>query len=373
MKTMPVAEKEHSGKAKDSQPRYMALADELRGRILRRELVAGDRLPSFAELRARHGATPTTAERIYGVLEQEGLVERRQGSGTYVLERKKTLTGNIGYIGSAISGERLNPFRALLIAGVHREIEEQDRHLLYLGTGRNLKAEAIEKVDGVLICNIEDTPSIIRQLPPELPRVSLLNAAKDTISVVADDVGGARRAVEELLELGHRRIACLMERLPSLARQRLSGYYDAMLGAGIEPDSRWVRLTDTVPPSIVMQQPYVEWGRHEMRDWIASNWQELGCTAIVVQNEQAAIGVLQVLQEMGIQVPQQVSVIGFDGTEMGEMMIPRLSTIQLPLAEIGAKGVEILTHLIEGETPQSQMIVLPVHLHEGDSTSPPCL
>jgi len=358
---------------KGNQPRYVQLAEALRLQILNRELAVGDRLPSFAEFRSRHGVTLTTTEKVYSLLEQEGLIERRHGVGTFVAQPKQSFTGNIGYIGSAISGERLNPFRALLIAGVHQKIDEQERHLLYLGTGRNLKAQAIEKVDGVLICNIEDTPSIIRQLPADLPRVSLLNVAKDTISVVADDVGGARRAVEELLELGHRRIACLMERLPSLARQRLSGYYDAMLGAGIEPDSRWMRLTDTVPPSVSVQQPYVEWGRREMRDWIASNWQELGCTAIVVQNEQAAIGVLQVLQEMGIQVPQQVSVIGFDGTEMCEMMIPRLSTIQLPLAEIGAKGVEILTHLIEGEAPQSQMIVLPVHLHEGDSMAPPCL
>src|SRR5690606_31345794 len=94
-------------------------------------------------------------------------------------------------------------------------------------------------------------------------------------------------------------------------------------------------------------------------------------TAIVVQNEQSAIGVLQVLQEVGMQVPQDVSVIGFDGTEVGETIIPRLSTMQWPLAEIGAKGVEILTHLIEGGAMPTQTIVLPVHLRERDSIAPP--
>lgn len=368
---MATIEKHRPGKNNTTQPRYQALAAELRSQILRRELVAGDRLPSFSELRARHGATPTTAERVYGLLEQEGLVERRQGSGTYVLERKKALTGNIGYIGSEISGERLNPFRALLMAGVYREIDKQDRHLLYMGNDHNLKIDAVEKVDGVLICNIEDAASVIAQLPAELPRVSLLNVAQDTISVVADDVGAARRAVETLLELGHHRIACLMEKLPSLPRKRLTGYYDAMLGAGIDPDPRWVKLLKTVPPAVGLEQPYLDWARYEMRDWIASGWKELGCTAIVVQNEQAAIGVLQVLQEAGVKVPQDVSVIGFDGTEMCEMMIPRLSTMQLPLAEIGAKGVQILTHLIEGGEAQAQTIVLPVYLRERDSIATP--
>ena len=368
---MPILERDRPVKEKTAQPRYQALAAELRGQILRRELMPGDRLPSFSQLRARHGATPTTAERVYGVLEQEGLVERRQGSGTYVLERKKVLTGNIGYIGSEIAGERLNPFRTLVMAGVHREIDKQERHLLYMGNDDNLKIDAVEKVDGVLICNIEDTASVIAKLPAGMPRVSLLNVAPDTISVVADDVGGGRKAVEKLMELGHRRIACLMEKTPSLPRRRLAGYHDAMLHAGIDPNPRWIRLTGKVPTALGLEQTYLHWARQEMRDWLASDWEELGCTAIVVQNEEAAIGVLQVLQEAGIQVPQQVSVVGFDGTEMCEMVIPRLSTVQLPLMEVGGKGVQILTHLIEGEAIQTQTIVLPVYLRERDSIAPP--
>ncbi len=367
-----LAEEKRQGapKLKNGQPRYAVLAQHLRERIAQRELTAGDRLPSFSQLRAEFGATPTTAERVYGLLEQEGLVERRQGSGTYVIEQKKTLTGNIGFIGSMQPKRRQDAFTAQILQGVQQEIEEQRQHLLYMGTDYALKLQAAKKVDAVLICNVEGVEAVMEQLPASLPRVSLFIVAPGITSVVADDHGGAKLAVQHLLGAGHRRIACLMEKIPSIARRRSAGYFDAMLTAGIEPDEAWVRLTPTVPRGDG-KQPYLNWGRAEMRDWLREGWTETGCTAIVVQNEVGAIGVMQVLQEEGIEVPEQVSVIGFDGTEICDLVVPRLTAVELPLAEIGAKGVEVLVHQLAGDERVEQVIVLPMKLREGDSTAPP--
>jgi GntR family transcriptional regulator of arabinose operon len=368
---MSTLEKDRPVKEKTAQPRYQALAEELRGQILRQELLPGDRLPSFSQLRARHGATPTTAERVYGVLEQEGLVERRQGSGTYVLEQKKALTGNIGFIGSLLPRRRQDFFTSHILEGVQQAIEDQNRHLLYMGTDYALKLEAAKKVDGIIICNVEDVEALQKQLPSSLPRVSLFIVASGITSIVADDYGGAKMAVERLLEAGHRRIACLMEKLPSIARRRFAGYYDAMLSAGIEPQEDWIRLTGTVPRADGKKQPYLDLGRAQMREWLQQGWKETGCTAIVVQNEVAAIGVMQILQEAGIRVPQQVSVIGFDGTEKCDLVVPRLTAVELPLAEVGARGVEVLARQIVGEGMHEQVIVLPMKLGDGESVAPP--
>lgn len=351
-------------------PKYIAVAAQLRDRIERRELVEGDRLPSFAELRAQYGVMPTTAERIYSLLESDGLAERRQGSGTFVLEPQKMLTGSIGFVGRALE-QKYVPFNALLVEGVQQATQRRQQHLLYMGSDHSLDVQACAKVDGVLICNIENSRAVAERLPPELPCVSLLNHAPDLPSVVADDYNGVRLAMQHLLELGHRRIACLLEKTPSLARRRFAGYSDALLEAGIEADPRWMRLANLSPRNKSINQPYLHWGREQMDQWLQKDWGKSGCTAIFAQNDVAAIGVMQALQEAGIRVPEQVSVIGFDGTEICDLIAPRLTAIEVPLAQIGAKGVEILNRQICGEKIEAQTIVLPMRLRAGESTAPP--
>lgn len=353
------------------QPRYLQLAQTLRQQILNRELRAGDRLPSFAQFRLEHGVTPTTTERVYSILEEEGLIERRHGVGTFVVEPKRASTGNIGLIGPIQPQPRLDPFASHLLKGIQVGIDQQRCHLLHMGTDYALKLEAAKKIDGVLICNVESVETVFDQLPASLPRVSLLNVAPGIASIIADDYAGGRLAVEHLRKLGHRRIGCLMEKLPSIARRRFAGYYDAMLEAGSEPQTTWMRLTESVPRPIAKDQPYLTWARQQMREWLAEGFMDAGCTAIVVQNEVAGIGVMQVLQEARISVPYQVSVIGFDGTEVCDLVVPRLTAVELPLEEIGVKGVEVLGRQIAGEVLGEQVIVLPMKLREGDSLAAP--
>ena len=108
-----------------------------------------------------------------------------------------------------------------------------------------------------------------------------------------------------------------------------------------------------------------------MQSWLENDWHELGCTAIVVQNDIAAIGVMQTLQQHAIRVPQDVSVVGFDGTEICDLVVPRLTAVELPLAEVGAKGIEVLARQIAGEEMGEQVIALPMKWREGDSVGPP--
>jgi DNA-binding LacI/PurR family transcriptional regulator len=371
---MPVITREKTEKpieGKTAQPRYLVLVDELRSQILGNELSVGDRLPSFAEFRLKYGVTPTTTERVYSILEQEGLIERRHGVGTFVAQPKLSLTGNIGLVIHKHHHLHRDPFTARLQNGIQRGIDENRYHLLHMGNDYELNVEATRKIDGALICNIEAAEGIYDQLTPNQPRVSLLIVAPGITSIVPDDYEGGRQAVSSLMAAGHRKIACLMEKQPSIPRRRFTGYYDAMVDEGCEPDESWMRRTATVPKGHVNEHIYLKWGREQMRDWLQNGWAESGCTAIVVQNEVAAIGVMQVLQEEGIKVPDQVSVIGFDGTEMCDLVVPRLTAIELPLDEVGYRGVNILARQIAGEKMAEQVIALPMKLREGDSIAPP--
>jgi LacI family transcriptional regulator len=350
--------------------KYRKLADVLREQIMRRELQPGDRLPSFMELRTRHGVTLSTVERVYGLLENEGLVERRHGSGTFVAEPGNRLTGSIGFIGGALVNLSQNPFNVRIAEGVRQAAGLKRQHLLYMGTDYSLNLEGCEKVDGVLICNIEDVAPVVNRLPVLMPRVSLLTVIAGMTSVVADDYHGARMATEDLLGLGHRRIACLMEQKPSIPRRRFAGYCDAMHDAGVTPDARWVRLTGPADDKNV-EQPYLQWGRLQMRQWIENGWRESGCTSILVQNEVSAIGVMQILQEARIRVPADVSVMGFDGTEICDLITPPLTAMALPLTQIGVKSVEMLNRQIAGEQATGEVIMLPMNLRQGGSVAAP--
>ena len=354
-----------------SKPKYVQLAEQLRARIHSGELKVGDRLPSYAEMYRDHGATTATMQRVCDLLEQENLIERRNSSGVYVADPASHLTGNIGFIGSAAYEMPKTPVQVHLMNGVHQALESA-QHLLYLGGTDSWDMEACKKVDGVLIFNSEETPEILRALPPRLPRVSILTVADDVTCVGVDDFGGARMAVRHLFNLGHRRIACLMEKIPSEARRRYAGYCDAFQEAQIEIDPAWVRLTENVlhlGEQWTTEQPYREWARHQMSSWLKDGWRESGCTAILAQNDVAAIGIIQILQKEGIRVPEEVSVMGFDGTEMCDLVSPRITAVALPFEQIGIKAIEILNRQISGEQPSLQVTMLPLGLRAGESVA----
>ncbi len=350
--------------------KYVQLADHIRDRIRSGELKVGDRLPSYTEMHRQFGAATATVQRVCDLLEQEQLIERRSGSGIYVSRPRRSVTGNIGFIGSDSYRMLDIPFHRHLTSAMQTVIESDRRHLLHLGTIDSWDASAFDKVDGVLLCNIEDPSAILKALPPDLPRVSVLTIVEGVTSVGVDDYGASQMAVRHLISLGHRRIACLMEKFPSEGRRRFAGYRDALREAGVEADPHWSRLTNSVyegKPSEARTQSYREWAYQQMAAWIRDDWRNMDCSAILVQNEIAAIGVMQACQKEGIKVPRDVSVMCFDGTELCDLVSPHLSAVMLPLAQIGASAVGALNRQIAGEQPVAQAIMLPVSLRLGES------
>jgi DNA-binding LacI/PurR family transcriptional regulator len=352
----------------EEKPKYHQLADHLRERIQSGALKVGARLPSYTELYDELGVSTATIQRACDVLDQENLIERRQGSGVYVAAPRRAQTGNIGVIGSAGFQSQDSPFYARLMNAVHQAASLAEQHVLYLGPETLWDAGAEEKVDGVLICGVEENVSMLDQLPPELPRISVFTSLAGMASVGVDEYRGAQMAVRHLLDLGHRRIACLMEREAWQARRRFAGYCDALMESGIPTTSQWQRVVGAVGHRNAAQ-PYLNWSHKHMSEWLLDGWRETGCTAIMAQNDVAAIGIMQVLQKEGIRVPQDVSVIGFDGTEICDLVSPSLASIVVPLAQIGARAVELLNRQIAGEDNSSETILLPLQLRHGKSVA----
>lgn len=306
------------------------------------------------------------------------LVARRHGrdngqstsadGGTALLERKEQkATGLIGLVGAAFCHQgRQSSYWMDLAEGVQEVMTRENRRVLLLDSQSSF---GWDKVDGALIMERgqETQPN---WMPPELPRVSLLNALDDVVSVVADDKGGARLAVEHLLSLGHRRIACMMEMVPPIPSLRLAGYREALCAAEIGPRPEWMRPLQLG----THQNGYIGWGRTTMEEWLRDGWRETGCTALLAQNDGVAVGAIMALQEACRKVPEQVSVVGFDGTGAYDYFSPQLTTVALPFHEIGVTGTDILLSKIwsrknHEDAEDFERIVLPAEVRIRESTA----
>lgn len=362
-----------SSKPQTRSPKYIELAERLRSQVRTGRLAPGDRLPSFVELRNEHGISRGTVEKAHALLEQEGLIFREQGRGVFVASTSRHApTGVIGFVGAGFGETQSSLYWARIMSGMQQEaMHGKVQFMLLLDT---TDAGVWEKVDGVVLSqNEEDLYGTICALPKWMPRVVIL-APTDRIgmevsSVQADDYQGMRDATRHLISLGHRRIAFVTSGGGRLIELRMEGYKDALQESGIEPGLRWLRPLRMRLAKNNSKSEFIEQGRRTMCEWLAGDWKELGCTALLAQNDNAAIGAIEALQEAGLDVPGDVSVVGFDGTEMYDYFSPKLTTVRVPVREIGASGVRLLLQQIERGAGTSN-IVLPTELRIGSSTGP---
>jgi LacI family transcriptional regulator len=354
------------------RPRYQQIADEIRAQVRRGELKVGSRLPSLPEMR-RQGVSQSTMDKVYLLLEADGLIERSTGSGVYVAHPQRAKkTGTIGFVIDAPL--QSHPYYTHLLEGVRREAEITDVEVLLLSEKASIRWE---KIDGVIYQVTAGDYLQTLNAPPGLPRVALIYAHPNLNkldSVVADDYVGMAQAMEHLRQLGHRRIAFLtLEKQPhTMSHRRIAAYWDALLLWGIEPQSAWMRcLGDPGQRGCIWEQI----GYDDMKQWLEEGWSTLGCTALLVHNDETAVGVIAALQEAGLRVPEDVSVVGFDGTEIARFHRPRLTTVKVPLEEIGARGFELLMQQVNrplseiGEERPRARLSLPSQLQIGQSTA----
>lgn len=349
------------------KPKYRVLADVLSERIKEGELKAGDRLPTFTEMYREHGATATTVRRVYELLEKGNLIERRGGSGVYVADVKRSLTGNIGLLMNHNS--QYDPYTRCLIAGIQAQAREYGLNILLVDGQETISDE---KLDGLLMFCTELEVSLIK-MPPYMPRVLLLTPATklNITNVVTDDFGGAKLATEYLLSLGHRRISCMLStNRDAYSALRLAGYSTALGNAGIAFDEKLVRYVVTTPADLdAAPVNYIETAEECMQQWLGEGWRNLNSTAILAPNDLRAFGIMKAFAHEGIIVPRDVSVVGFDGVENVHQK-HSLTTVQVPLRQIGERGVKLLWEQIQNKAAQPEKITLPGQLKLGESTLP---
>jgi DNA-binding LacI/PurR family transcriptional regulator len=340
--------------------RFEGLVEILRQQIVRGVLLPGERLPTFTDMQSQFGTTPSTVNRALITLEQEGLIVRERRRGVFVAEQhsraKQHAIGLTGFDTKVLQSS----YWVHLLEGIQEAVHGADMETVLL---KPRSTRGLDRIDALLVHGRDE--EAMPCIAPLMPRVSLMENWPGCSSVLSDDFEGTRLATQHLLELGHRKIACLHYLNAPVNQQRLAGYRYAMQNAGIAVNDKWIRDLETTDLSSLR-----EIGRHCMVDWLASDWGEQGCTAILCQNDVVAVGVIQALREFGLDVPRDVSVIGYDGTEEGEYCTPHLTSVQIPLQQIGKTAVELLLSHLHQKPDFPISITLPVRLIIRESTAP---
>lgn len=206
------------------------------------------------------------------------------------------------------------------------------------------------QVDGFVISSVNyNDPRAAYLLSQSFPFVAFgrSNANHDFPWVDVDGTAGVRLAVEHLLARGHRRIAALAwPETSRVGNERLSGYTAALAAAGLTPDPAW----------IVRAQGTYELARANTERLLDLH-PERRPTAIITMNDVMAIGAIQAAQARGLTVGSDLAVIGFDDVPVAPYLMPPLTTIRQPIAEIGRKIVEMLVKIIRGETLAERQVL----------------
>jgi LacI family transcriptional regulator len=178
-------------------------------------------------------------------------------------------------------------------------------------------------------------------------------------ALAATNWAGERDATEHLIELGHRRIAFITGPInEECHRDRLDGYRAAMQRAGLEADPSLVRHGDSL----------VEGGHRWGLDLLRLPSPP---TAILSGSDEQAYGVYLAARELGLRIPQDVSVVGFDDVELCQWVSPQLTTVRQPLAEMASEATRLVIALSQDGLAPSRRIELATSVVIRESTAPP--
>jgi DNA-binding LacI/PurR family transcriptional regulator len=215
-----------------------------------------------------------------------------------------------------------------------------------------------QHADGLIVSGPRsDDPSLQELVRDGFP-VVLQGSFPDIsiLSVDVDNVAGARGAVEHLLSLGHRRIACITNAplVYTAAQERLAGYKAALAAAGIAYDPVLVAEADFDAPS----------GHTAMAELLARTTFD----AAFIASDVVALGAIGALRQAGRRVPDDVSIVGFDDIPLAAYFDPPLTTVRLPAFELGqAAGRALLERLADRANPHRTL--LPTELIVRGSTA----
>ncbi|QFG23245.1 LacI family DNA-binding transcriptional regulator [Actinomadura sp. WMMB 499] len=292
---------------------------------------------------APHMVNSETRTRVLAVAERLGYRPNRAA--------RSLTTGRTNNLGLIVA-DLANPFFPPLIKAAQAAARDQDYHLFVADTDENPTEEEdlvqtfFKQVDGIVLCSPRLSNKALEKLAETIPFVLVNRRLRGVPTVVMDVANGARAAMEHLAGLGHRRVALV------------AGPAGSWTSAELRRAVTDVPGLDTL---VIGPNPPTEEGGLAVAEQVAGS----GATGVLAYNDLVAIGLVEGLEELGVSVPRDISVVGIDDSITGRLYRPKLTTIAMPTAEAGRMAVDLLIKEMSAAT------VLDTHLVVRESTAPP--
>jgi LacI family repressor for deo operon, udp, cdd, tsx, nupC, and nupG len=323
----------------------------------------GDQFPSIRQLAQQLSINMHTVRSAYKLLESDGLVSTRQGSGTRVLpldpRRLMELAGRTrSYTIGVILPGMSNPFYHAFLQGLEEGIS-REQLLLFVCDAHEDPREFVRysaqlsarNVDGIIVASFDLHQYLGQEPSPALPLVTVdwPGCAGPVVNFDLEHAG--YQAVRHLLDHGHRRIGQI-----TFARESANvipvkkGYSRALLEAGIAMDESLVARV----PGFDMRS-----GEFGVQQLLALGEPP---TAIFTIADTLALGALKALKDSGRRVPEEIALASVDDIAVAELVVPALTTVSLPARQLGLEAMQMLQNLIEGKKLPVEQMILPAEL-----------
>lgn len=304
----------------------------------------------------RYGIAVETSRRVMEAVDKLGYA-----SSLVASSMRSRRTGVIGVLVADFE-----PFSAEILKGVSIALRESEFDLLAYSGSRQRDStgwerRSLSRLSGTLIDGaIMVTPTVVKA-SSDIPIVAIDPHAgpADLPTVESDNFGGALLATRHLIQLGHRRVGFVAGR-PDLRSSQLreAGYCRALLEAGIPFRQDLVRVGLYLPDTAKESTGSLLSGPERP-------------TAIFAANDLSAIAVIERAASLGLTVPGDLSVVGFDDVPEAARLSTPLTTIRQSMQQLGEEAVGLLLALMEGDQPSEMHIRLPTALVRRATTAPP--
>lgn len=343
--------------------RYQKIADILRSEIRSGIYEINTQLPTEQALCARHQASRQTIRKALSVLVAEGLIEKHQGSGSWVRDMSHTPPAPIRSI--AVVTTYISDY---IFPGILREVEtvlsQNNCTTLLFATQNQVSNErkvllnilSQPHIDGVMV---EGTKSALPN--PNLDLYQKLRKRKiplvfingcyqeldSVVSVMDDNYGGGYMLTKYLLDKGHTRIAGIFKNDDIQGHQRYAGYAAALRDAGSSVQDEHLYWYDTeTKSSFTAGEPCPP------RMLAALD----GCTAAVCYNDEIASFLIRALLHTGVRIPEDLAVVSFDNSQYSELCPRRITSLSHGANNVGRIAAEMLLKCLDGKSCASKLV-----------------
>lgn len=342
--------------------KYVQIAAALRTNIQNGVYQNTMRLPTEMDLSKTYGANRQTVRRALALLTSEGLIERRQGSGSY-LRNTAPHRGN----SVAILTTYINDYIFPAILQDAESIFTRSGYSTMLFCSHNQVNLEREILNGILdgsVCGLlaEGTKTALpnpnldlyRKLEQEGVPVVFLHATyaalANPVCISDDNFHGGYQLTDYLIKKGHTRIAGIFKSDDIQGHDRYSGFLAAFRDAGYPlPDSKIIWYT-TEDKALFLSDGNLQ----KMADYIGNTLK--GCTAVVCYNDEIAFALIGLLRERNVRIPEDLAVVSFDNSSFSEFCSVRITSLAHGSRHIGKIAAEALVHMLRGEKASSESV-----------------